>query len=203
MPTTARITRPLAAIVLIAGLAACGGGRRQVFVDPAVDLGPHSRIGLVMFTADNAKGDLPAFATQRFAERLLRAQQGIEILELGTVTGPVDAAVARRLGAEHGVRTIVVGHLVVSDVKPRASILGGLSLSAEATLSLATRMLSAESGAMLWSQSSRLRETLGGVSLVDGQAVFGAQDPQEAYGEVVDALVWNVTQDFRGTWVRQ
>ena len=73
MPTTARLARPFAALALVAALAACGGGRRQVLVDPAVDLGPHSRIGLVLFTAENAKGDLPAFATQRFAERLASA----------------------------------------------------------------------------------------------------------------------------------
>ncbi len=190
------------ALILTATLSACRGGK-QVLLAPTVDLGPHSRIGLVTFTAQNAKGDLPTFATQRFAERLLRSQQGIEILELGTIAGPVDAAAARRLGEQHGVRTIIVGHLVVSDIKPRASVLGGLSVSAEATLSLATRLLSTESGAMLWSQSSRIRETLGAVSVVNGSAVFGAQDPKEAYGEVVDALVWNVTQDFRGTWVRQ
>lgn len=201
MPSRSRV-RPAALIAVVALSVACGGSR-QVLVAPAVDLAPHSRIGLVTFTAQNAKGELPSFATQRFAERMLRAQQGIELLELGTLPGPVDAAAARRLGAEHGIRTLIVGHLVVSDVKPRASILGGLSLSAEATLSLSTRLLSTESGATLWSQSSRIRETLGNVSLVDGMAVFGAQDPQEAYGEVVDALVWNVTQDFRASYVKQ
>lgn len=189
--------------LLTVSTLACGGGRPQVLVAPVVDLAPHSRIGLVTLTSEGASGSLPTFATQRFAERMLRAQQGIEVLELGTVDGPVDAAMARRLGEQHGVRTIIVGHLVVSDVKPRATIFGGASVSAEATLSLAARMLSTESGALVWSQSSRLRETLGAVSLVNGRAVFSAQDPEEAYGEVVDQLVWNVTSDFRATWVRQ
>lgn len=188
---------------LFLATVACGGGRPDVLVAPLVDLAPHSRIGLVTLSSEGASGSLPSFATQRFAERMLRAQQGIEVLELGTVDGPVDAAMARRLGEQHGLRAIVVGHLVVSDVKPRATIFGGASVSAEATLSLAARMLSAESGALVWSQSSRMRETLGAVSLVNGRAVFSAQDPEEAYGEVVDQLVWNVTQDFRATWVRQ
>lgn len=196
--------QPVLPAVVLLLLAACGGSRRpDILVAPVVDLGPHSRIGLVTLTSQGADGSLPTFATQRFAERMLRAQQGIEILELGEVAGPIDAATARRLGEQHGVRTILVGHLVVSDVKPRASIMNGMSVSAETTLSLAARLVSTESGAMLWSRSSRLRETLGAVSLVNGRAVFGAQDPAEAYGEVVDQLVWNLTSDFRSTWVRQ
>lgn len=192
----------LAAFVLLA--AACGGGgRSQVLLPPAVELAPHNRIGLVVFTAQNAKGTLPALATQRFMEQLLTAQRGIEILELGEIKTPIDAAAARKLGAEHGVRSILVGHIVVSDVKPRVSVIGGISASAEATVSLATRLLATESGATVWSQSSRLRETIGSVGLADGQVVFGAQDPQEAYGEMVNRLVWNVTQDFRSHYARQ
>lgn len=200
-------TRSLAASLwlgtVVIMLGACGGGRSQVLLPPAVDLGPHNRIGLVRFTAQNARGGLPALATQRFMEHLLGAQRGLEILELGEIKEPIDAAMARKLGAEHGVRAIIVGHIVVSDVKPRISVLGGISASAEATVSLATRLLSTESGATAWSQSSRLRETIGSIGLSDGQIVFGAKDAQEAYGEMVDRLVWNVTRDFRGTYVRQ
>lgn len=209
VPPSARpMTRPSLRLPLAVALsavtaAACGGSRSQVLIPPAVELAPHNRIGLVLFTAEKAKGSLPALATQRFMEQILRAQPGLEVLELGAVTGPIDAAAARRLGTEHGVRTVIVGHIVVSDVKPRISITGGLSASAEATVSLATRLLSAESGATLWSQSSRLRETIGSIGLADGQMVFGAQDPQEAYGEMVNRLVWNVTQDFRSHYARQ
>lgn len=196
--------RLLVLSLVVVATAACGGRRQpDVLVPPVVDLAPHSRIGLVTVTAEGATGSLPAYATRRFAERMLGAQHGIELLELGEVAGPLDAAAARRLGEQHGVRTVIVGHLVVSDVKPKAQLFGGMHVSAEATLSLAARLLSTESGAMLWSRSSRLRETLGSVSLVNGRAIFAAQDPEEAYGEVVDQLVWNVTRDFRATWVRQ
>ncbi len=207
MPATSRITQLARALALLLGLfalAGCGGSRRpSVFVEPAMRLAPHARIGLVLFTAENAKGGLATLATQRFMEQMLAAQQGIEVLELGAVTGAVDAAVARRLGAQHGVKTVMVGHLTVSDIKPRVRILGGLSASTEVTLALNARLLSTESGATLWSRSSAQRETLQAVSVTNGAAVFDAQDPAEAYGEVVNALVWNVTSDFRGSWVRQ
>jgi hypothetical protein len=190
------------ALMLVTATTACRS-RPQVLVPPRIDLAPHTRIGLVTFAAQNAQGTLPAFATQRFAEQLLRAQPGIEILELGELEGPVDASVVRRLGEQHDVRTVIVGTLVISDIKPRVQVFGGLGASAEATVSLATRLLSTESGGTLWTQSSRVRETLAAVSLVNGQAVFGAQDPQEAYGEIVDGLVWTLTRDFRATWQRQ
>ena len=201
----ARVAALLLAGAVLTTVAACGGGRayNQVLLPPAVDLASHNRIGLVTFTAEKARGSLPALATQRFMEHMLRAQPGIEILELGVIAGPVDAAAARRLGTEHGVRTLVVGQIAISDLKPRISIAGGLGASAEATVTLATRLITTESGATIWSRSSRLRETIGAIGLLDGQAVFSAQDPQEAYGEMVNRLVWNVTTDFRGTYVRQ
>ncbi len=201
-----RLIRPAALLLIVGTLAACGGSRtrtQQVLLDPAVSLAPHSRIGLVTFTATGAKGGLATLATQRFAERVLGAQQGIELLELGALTGVIDAAAARRLGQQHGVKTIMVGQLTVSDIKPRVRLLGGLSASTEVTVALSTRLLSTESGATLWARSSTQRETLQSVSLLNGTAVFDAQDPGEAYGEIVNALVWNVTTDFRGTSVRQ
>jgi len=196
-----RLALSTAAIV---AYAACGGARsHEVLEDPNVSLAPLSRIGLVTFTAQGAKGALVTLATQKFQEQLLRAQPGTEILELGVITGPVDAATVQRLGKEHGVKTIAVGHLTVSDLKPRVRILGGLSASTEVTIGLATKMFNAESGATVWSRSSSMRETMHHVSILNGVAVFDANDAADAYGEFVNELVWNVTTDFRATWVRR
>lgn len=187
--------------VLLVSVAACRGPR--TLVEPRVALQPHVRIGLVTFSTEGARGALAPLATQRFMAAMLEAQPGIEVLELGTLPGPVDAAAARRLGEAHGIRSVVAGHLVVSDLKPRVSVLGGLRASVEADLALTVRMFSAESGATLWSRNAQLRETMGSVSIVNGEAVLGAQDPEEAYGDLVGHLVWEVTHDFRSTWVRQ
>ena len=37
----------------------------------------------------------------------------------------------------------------------------------------------------------------------EGQEVSRAPDPDEAYGAMVDRLLYDVTRDFRATWVRQ
>ena len=198
---TSRSLLRLLPLVLLVAVGACRA-RPTTYVPPRVALAPHVRIGLVTFTTQGARGELAPLATQRFAAAMLEAQPGLEILELGTLEGPVDAARARALGEQHGLRSVVVGQLVVSDVKPRVSILGGLRASVEATVALTTRLLVTESGSTIWTRSARLTETLAGVSLVEGQAVFGAQDAEEAYGEMVQHLVWELTQDFRGSWVR-
>ncbi|MEX2181608.1 MAG: hypothetical protein WD771_06160 [Gemmatimonadaceae bacterium] len=190
-------------IVLLAGFALAGCRSKRVLLPPIVELAPHARIGLVTFTSEGTRGALATVATRRFVQQLLAAQPGSEILELGVVAGPMDAAAARRIGEEHGVRSVVVGHVVVSNAKTRASVLGGLRVSIDADVALTARLLSTESGATLWSRSGQLRERIAGVSLVDGEVEFGAQDPDDAYGWLVDRLVYQVTRDFRGTWVRQ
>lgn len=197
----ASLLRSVLALALATSLGC--RSRPQVLVPAPVDLQPHARIGLVTFTSEGARGALAPLATQRFLSAMLSAQPGIEVLELGELPGPVDAAAARRLGEQHGLRSVVVGQLAVSELKPRVSILGGLRASAEANVGLTVRMLAAGSGATVWTREARVRETIANVSVVDGQAVLGAQDPDEAYGELVGVLVWEVTQDFRSRWVRQ
>lgn len=196
-----RIVR-LMMVALVAALAIAGCSRKRVLVEPAVDLSPHTPLGIVAFTADGSRSALAPVATQRFMAALLAAQPGNPILELGAVTAPVDAATARRLGSEHNVRSVIAGHLVVSNVKPRVAVLGGVSASAEATVALTVRMLSAETGATIWTRSARITEAIANLGVVDGQAVFGAQDADEAYGALVERLVREVTYDFRSTWVR-
>ena len=67
---------------------------------------------------------------------------------------------------------------------------------------MTARLLSAETGGTLWTQTAQTHEEIAALSLEDGGAVFGAQDPEEAYGELVNRLLYRVTHDFRATWVR-
>jgi hypothetical protein len=173
-----------------------------VLTPPRLDLAPRAPIGLVTFTIENTQGSLRELATQRFAEHVLGGQPGIELLELGEVPDRVDAAAARRLGQEHGVRSVFVGHIVVSDVRPRVSVSGGLRASAEASVAMTVRLLSTETGATVWTQSATTREPIAALRLDGGRVVFAADDPEEAYGDLVNRLVYRLTGDFRPTWQR-
>jgi hypothetical protein len=189
-------------LVLITAALAAGCGGKRVLLPPRFDLAPRAPVGLVMFTIENARGSLQELATQRFAEHVLDGQPGIELLELGDQPERVDATVARRLGQEHGLRAVFVGHIVVSDVRPRVSLSGGLRASADASVAMTVRLLSTESGATLWTQSAATREEVAALSVLGGSVVFGAEDPAEAYGALVNRLVVRLTGDFRPTWVR-
>ena len=207
--------RPLVAVLLVlfnlAGIA-CGGSHR-VLLPPRLNLSPYGQIGLVTFTAENAKGSLHEFATRRFSEYVLAAQTGIEVLELGaadsvlrrTRSTELGPAAAQALGGERGVPVVFFGHLKVSNVKPSGSLVGLTLPRVEATVSaeLSVELLSTKSGGTLWRSSAVASEKVGGLALVGGEPVFSAKDPNNAYGQLVNRLVYQVTYDLRSTWVNQ
>jgi hypothetical protein len=95
----------------------------------------------------------------------------------------------------------------LSDIRPNASISGTLrsgSLTANVNALLKVELIESATGASLWSASARTTRTVGNISVFNGKNVtFDAEDPKQAYGELVDTLVAQVTRDFRATWVRE
>lgn len=189
-------------------VTACGG--KRVPVPPLLELAPYGRIALVTFSVENAEGTLNRVATERFAEHVLSAQPGVELLEVGEArqilghddASRIDPERARALGERHGVPAVFLGHLVVSDVKPKASFIGGPSFEAEIKLDLSMRLVATDSGGTLWRGSSWARQTIAELGLLEGRPFFAADDPDEAYGELVDLLIFEVTRDLRPTYVR-
>ena len=67
---------------------------------------------------------------------------------------------------------------------------------------LTTRLVETASGATMWSDGSKLTTTVSSASFSSrGEGGFGATDADAAYGELVDGLVWDVTDDFRVHYV--
>ena len=198
-------------IVVAAGTAACGGARVQI--PPRVDLVPYGSVALVTFTVEDTRGSLGELATERFAAELFEGQYGIEVLELDDITRLLDATgedrpgvhTARMIGDEYGVPAVFFGHLTVSDITPSAGIVDLRFPSLEATVSVegTVRLLSTESGGTVWSANGKVTEKVGEVGMVDGKPYFAAENPQEAYGRLVDVLIYDLTQDLRPTWERR
>jgi hypothetical protein len=197
-------------LIAVTGVACAS---RRVLVPARMDLHPYGRIGLVTFTVENAKGNLHQFATERFAENVLSAQPGIEILELGNIDtlmqrlgerelGPLTA---QELGKQRGVAAVFAGHLKVTNPTASGGIAGLLTPHLEATIrtDLMVRLLSAQSGGTVWRSSAWATQKVGGVSLVGGQLNFGARDPKTAYGPMVNTIVNIVTRDMWSTWQKQ
>lgn len=210
---TAWAYRAASVLLLLVLTSACGSKHpapARIQVPPRLDLHSYGRVALVLFTVERAKGSLDEFATRRFSEEVLAAQPGIEVLELGAVdsvrrrVGEAEfgAKTAKAVGAAHQVPVIFVGHLKMSDVTPSGG-LHGLSLPhVEATVSaeLTVALFTAGSGGTVWRSSGVATRKVAGLSLVGGEPVFSAKNPNQAYARMVADLVAYVTRDLRPTW---
>jgi hypothetical protein len=202
-------------LAVIATLAAvvidCGP---KVMVPPVIDLKEHEIIGIIQFTSSN-QGQLGPLATRKFTESARRDQGIIRVVELGSEAevlraighDRLDPDAFKALGEKYQVSTIITGEVVVSDVRPDLSITPGggfVSLAAEVDASLTARMTETETGASIWSSSAEATRRVGNVSVFGKKDVaFDAQDPEKAYGKLIDELVEETTRDFRVTWERK
>lgn len=207
------VASAVGAFLAVLAVFGCGGAtyvHHRVLLPPNLDLVPYGRVGLVIFTVENAKGSLQEFATRRFEEDALAAQRGIEVLELGpadsvlrrvgqTELGP---AAAQALGGARGVPAVFFGHLKVSNVKPSVGLIGLTLPLVKATVSaeLVVELLSTSSGGTVWRASAAATEEVGELALIGGVPYFSAQNPNDAYGLLVNRLVRAVTYDLRPTW---
>ena len=197
-------------LVVSVALLGLGCGANKVLVPPQVDLRPYGRIAVVTFTVENARGSLHQLATERFAEAVLAAQPGIELLELGSQDTLVrrvgeqelGLAAAQELGKQRGVGAVFVGHLKITSPRPSGGLAGLTTAHVEATVraDLSVRLLSAESGGTVWRSSAWATRKVGQVRIVNGDVDFMAKDPNEAYGPMMDRLVALVTEDLWSTW---
>src|SRR5256712_9170102 len=171
------VPRSASALTLVLLAAACGGNK--VLVPPRLDLRPYGKLGLVTFTVENAKGSLHQFATERFAEEMLAAQPGIEVLELGPLDSELDAARAQQLGKERGVAAGFAGHLKVTNPTAGGGIAGLVTPPLEATGRVEPPgcLLSAESGGTVWRSSAGAPQKGGQAPLVGGGLSFAARGP--------------------------
>lgn len=190
----------------------CG---RKVMVPPRIDLKQHEVIGIIQFECDR-RGDLAPFTTRKFTEAIRRDQEMVRIVNLGTVSevlreigyDKLSKAAFQAIGEEYELATVFTGELLISDVRPDISLAliftAGMSVSAEVDATLDAQMVETESGASLWSASSSATREIGYVSVWEGGSfVFDAEDPERAYGKLVNTLVEDASQDFRVTWRRE
>jgi hypothetical protein len=195
---------------LVLGFVSCGGSH-LVLVPPAVDLAAAEPVGLIVFSVQNAKGDLDQIATQVFLQEATRDQK-VPVLELGKmdeVLGKVglkalDPDASRAIGERFKIKAFFVGDIRISKVKPQVDLSGVLNgnLRVRASMDIAVtgRLLSTETGATLWTNSAALNGTLGMLSMSpEGVPYFGIRDKDEATMKLLRELMYELTWDFRPT----
>jgi hypothetical protein len=185
-----------------------------VTVPPRVDLKGYATLGIVEFTS-NAAGPMGARATQQFQEQVQSAQPGTRFIELGgreallaaVGRSQLDAEAAKRIGRKYGVAALFVGDIAYSEPRTdiRVSDLTKLEagLRTEVKGDISARLVETESGASVWSNSGWVRRQLGRVNVSAEHGVSGAMSKSDPREEMVPALVYQVTQDFRPSTVRQ
>ncbi len=206
-----RRVRAALAVCGALALSACAAHYTQV--PPRLSLRPYGRVALVSFSTEGTNGELSTAATQRFAEALLASQSGVELLELTsadtslkTLAAAGDAsALAQALGREKHVPAVFLGQLKLSGVKPHGVLAAAGRLDVRASVSgeLTVRLVSTSTGGTVWRSSSAADGTVGKVAISNSLPAVAMRDPNEAYGEIVDQLVREVTRDLRPTWIRQ
>lgn len=200
-----RVTRVAICCFIVLAIFGCGGHRpvrQRVLLPPTLDLVPHHNIGLFEFSVENAKGNLHEFATHRFEEYVLAAQNGIEMREF---TSADSSRVFAAAADTNGCPVAFFGHLKISNVKPHGGLTASLSpvVRATVTVELSVWLVNTRTGGIMWRKSSASTEEVGGLSISGGMASFSAKDPNDAYGRLVNQLVYDVTYDVRSTWVDQ
>jgi hypothetical protein len=206
--------RTFAAVFAITAMLSYGCAHRAVVeVPPRVDLREFETIGILEFES-TSQGNLAKFATQRFIQSLQEAQPGVRVLELGKAgelegldrKDPLDYRAIKKIGDKYHVDAVVFGDLVVTEVRPRIDILHTIttmSVSADVDAALTARVLETGRGATLWTRSSNATRTVAEVGMSGKQVRFDAEHPDQAYGELVNCLVNDITYDFRPSYVRQ
>ena len=182
----------------------CGGPK--ILVPPRVDLRPYGTLGMIELSS-NAQGNLAPYTSQKILHSLQEAQPGTLVVELGTLQNALDSVglneldveAIRALGSKYGVGGILTGNLKVGKVKPSiniASTLTTINVSAYVEALLSAKLVETNSGATVWTNAAQGRENVGSVSLMGGNPVFNAKDPDKAYGQLVHQLVGYICDDF-------
>lgn len=200
-------------LALLIALAACSSNTVLVSVPPRMDLKSYGALGIVQFAA-NEPGTA-AHATRQFQEHVQAAQPGTPFLELGdrqTVLAAVgarelDAAALRKIGEKYGVRAVFVGEVIYSEPRVDVKVVDLTKLQggvrAEMRGDISSRLFDTATGASVWSSSAWARRQVGSLHVSADQGVSGGVSQANPREEMVPALVYHLTQDFRPTTVRQ
>jgi hypothetical protein len=209
----------LVVTILLATALGCAGrssgpSLQTYRIAPRINLQQHEMIGIVDFDTDS-RGRLGDLASKRFVESARRDQGLVRMIDIGSKDDALhsvgrdrwDVETLKALGREYNVQTLLVGDLKVSNVKPNVSIGTALrsgTLSAHVNATLAVELIETSTGASLWSRTAQATESVGHVSVLGGKdVVFDADDPEQAYGSLIDTLVAQVTRDFQVSWERR
>lgn len=207
--------RPHAGFSLLLSLAILGcSSTVLVPVPPRMDLSSYGTLGIVEFASNSGRAT-SAHATRQFQEQIQAAQPGTRFIELGSreavlaaVGGKqLDVDAFRKIGEKYGVAAIFFGDIAYSEPKTDVQITdlarleGGLR--AEIKGDVSGKLVETRTGASVWSNSAWVRRQIGRLSVSAESGVSGGMSKSDPREDMVPALVYHLTHDFRPSSVRQ
>jgi len=208
--------RRYAGFTLLLSLAMLWGCSRTVLVPvpPRMDLESYGTLGIVEF-ASNSDRTINSLATRKFQEQVQSAQPGTRFIELGNreallaaVGGrQLDADALRKIGEKYGVAAIFLGDIAYSEPKTDVKLTditrleGGARTEIRADIS--SKLVEPSTGASVWSSSAWARKQIGRVSVSAERGISAQTSTANPREEMVPALVYQLTHDFRPSSVRQ
>lgn len=200
-------------LLVAAGILLMGCGPK-VLMPPRVDLAGYNKVGFIHYRS-NTDGNFDPYLNFRFLEIITRSQQGVQVVELGDRRAVLARVQHRELdydalleiGRQYGVEAVLVGDLDISDIRPKISVFDVFStvrVQADIDAVMSARLVDTRDGATVWAQSARDHKTVADACLFTPSGLrLEARDPNAAYGELVDAIVYKVTSDLRARYVRR
>jgi hypothetical protein len=208
--------RTYAGFTLLLSLAMLWGCSSTVLVSvpPRMDLKSYGTLGIVEF-GSNSDGAINVHATRQFQQQIQAAQPGTPFIELGNREAVLAAVGAkqldvdslRRIGEKYGVAAIFLGDIVYSEPRTDVKVTdltkleGGMRTEIKGDIS--SRLVETRTGASVWSNSAWARRQIGRLSVSAEQGVSGGLSKSNPREEMVPALVYQLTHDFRPSSVRQ
>jgi hypothetical protein len=185
-----------------------------VSVPPRMDLSSYGTLGIVEFAANSDRAT-SAHATRQFQEQVQAAQPGTRFIELGSREAvlaavgveQLDVGAFRRIGQKYGVAAIFLGEIAYSEpkadvqIRDLAKLEGGVR--AEIRGDISSKLVETGTGASVWSSSAWARRQIGSLRVSAENGVSGGMSRSNPRDEMVPALVYHLTGDFRPSSVRQ
>jgi hypothetical protein len=119
----------------------------------------------------------------------------------------LDVDTLKQLGAKYGVDAIFLGDLTYSEPKTDINI-GDLkklegSVRTEVRGDISSRLVETRTGASVWSSSAWATEQTGRLRVSAEQGVSGKMNQSDPRQEMVQTMMFYLTEDFRSSSVRQ
>jgi hypothetical protein len=205
-----------AGCALLLSLATLWGCSSTVLVPvpPRMELKDYATLGVVEFSSNHVAA-VNARATREFQASIHAAQPGTRLLELGSREAvlaavgsrQLDPDTLRKIGAKYGVEAVFLGEIAYSEPKTNIKVtdLSKLEGSARTEVrgDMSSKLMETRTGAAVWSSSSWATRQVGRVAVSAQQVVSTTMRDSDPREDMVPALVFHLTQDFRPTTVRQ